>query len=103
MDDSLAEDADLFEEKARSKDLTELSKRDVQKWLFRVKRKLSSRYEFSVEGFEDDYEAKLVSEGDDRRAEFVVDRRGGSVEVNVFVRIDGETEAKEVWEQGSSV
>ena len=92
----LEEDAALFLENAEK--LAGLPKRDVQKEMFRLKREMSARYEFEVEGFEDDYEARLSTgaEEDDDRAEFVVDLRGGETEVNAFVVVDGEVTVNEV-------
>jgi len=92
----LEEDAALFLEGAEG--LAGLPKRDVQKEMFRLKRKMKARYEFEVEGFEDDYEARLStgSEDDETRAEFVVDLRGGETEVDAFVVEDGDIVVNEV-------
>lgn len=90
MPESLAEDGEVFLE--RSESLTGLSRRDLQTELFRLKRDLSARYEFEVEGFEKDYEARLSrgEKGDDNRAEFVIDLRGGETEINAFVIENGD-------------
>ena len=91
----LEEDAALFLENAE--ELSGLPKRDLQKEMFRLKREMNARYNFEVEGFEEDYEARLsTGDGDDDHAEFVVDLRGGKTEVNVFVVIDGEVVVNEV-------
>lgn len=92
----LEEDAVLFLENAGG--LAGLPKRDVQKKMFRLKRKMEERYDFSVEGFEDDYEARLSTgdEGDENHAEFVVDLRGGETEVNAFVVVNGDVVVNEV-------
>lgn len=93
---TLREDADRFLEKAE--ELTGLPKRDVQKEMFRLKRGMEESYDFSVEGFEEDYEARLSAgeEGDEDRAEFVIDLRGGETEVNAFVVSDDEVVLNEV-------
>lgn len=93
---SLESDANLFLENAE--DLAGLPKRGVQKEMFRLKREMEERYEFEVEGFEDDYEARLSAgeEGDENRAGFVVDLRGGETEVNAFVTVGGDVVVNEV-------
>ncbi|MFB6284190.1 MAG: hypothetical protein ABEK59_09715 [Halobacteria archaeon] len=91
------EDGELFLERAESTDLTTMEKREVQKWLFRVKNELSQSYQLDVSGFETSYEAKLSSR--DGEAEFVVDRRGEEVEVNAFVMGDGGAELNQVFTQ----
>jgi len=88
------DDADDFLESAD--ELTGLPKRDLQKRVFRLKRELDARYEFAVEGFEDDYEARLETTGGDTEARFVVDRRGDETEVSAFVMQDGEVIVNEV-------
>jgi actin-like ATPase involved in cell morphogenesis len=91
----LEEDAALFLENAEG--LSGLPKRDVQKEMFRLKREMEARYDFEVEGFEEDYEARLsTGEESDDHGEFVVDLRGGETEVNAFVVIDGEVVVNEV-------
>lgn len=92
----LEEDASRFLQNAES--LAGLPKRDVQKEMFRLKRGMNARYEFDVEGFEEDYEARLSTgdEGDETHAEFVVDLRGGETEVNAFVVVDGDVVVNEV-------
>jgi hypothetical protein len=91
----LEDDAALFLENAEA--LAGLPKRDLQKEMFRLKREMKARYDFEVEGFEDDYEARLsTGDEDDDNAEFVVDLRGGETEVNAFVVIDGEVVVNEV-------
>jgi hypothetical protein len=91
----LEEDAALFLGNAEA--LAGLSKRDVQKEMFRLKREMKERYDFSVEGFEEDYEARLsTGDEDDDHAEFVVDLRGGETEINAFVVIDDEAVVNEV-------
>lgn len=96
MSGKLVEDSVKFLESAE--EFAGLPKRDLQKVLFRLKKDLYARYEFEVEGFEDDYEARLWTgeEGEDDRAEFVVDRRGGVTEVNAFVVADGEVVVNKV-------
>lgn len=96
---SLEDDAEVFVEEARKADLQGMEKRDLQTWLFRVKKQLGARYDTSIEGFRQDYEALLTSD-DGGHAEFVVDRRGSEVEVNAFVVVDGETVVNEVWTEG---
>ncbi|MDZ7689145.1 MAG: hypothetical protein U5J64_10625 [Halobacteriales archaeon] len=90
----LEQDAELFLK--RAEELAGLPKRDVQKEIFRLKRKMEARYEFEVEGFEDDYEARLSTGEDDDRAEFVVDRRADETETNAFVVVDGKVVVNEV-------
>jgi hypothetical protein len=90
----LEEDAELFLE--NTGDLAGLSKRDVQKEMFRLKRDMEARYDFSVEGFEDDYEARLETSYENDEARFVVDFRGGETEINAFVLKDGEVIVNEV-------
>lgn len=92
----LEEDAELFLENSDA--LADLPKRDVQKEMFRLKREMEARYSFEVEGFEDDYEARLSTgeQEDENRAEFVVDLRGGETEVNAFVVVDGEVIVNDV-------
>jgi len=91
----LEDDAALFLE--NSEELAGLPKRDVQKEMFRLKREMNARYGFSVEGFEEDYEARLsTGKEDDDHAEFVVDLRGNETEINAFVVIDGEVVVNEV-------
>jgi hypothetical protein len=91
----LEEDAALFLENVE--ELAGLPKRDLQKEMFRLKREMKARYDFEVEGFEDDYEARLsTGDEDDDNAEFVVDLRGGETEINAFVVIDGEVVVNEV-------
>lgn len=96
MRKELEGDAALFLQNAES--LAGLPKRDVQTEMFRLKRKMEARYDFSVEGFEDDYEASLSTgdDGDENRAEFVVDLRGEETEVNAFVVVDDEVILNEV-------
>ena len=96
MRKELEEDTALFLQNAES--LAGLPKRDIQKEMFRLKREMEARYDFSVEGFEDDYEARLSTgdEDDKNRAEFVVDLRGGETEINAFVVVDDEVILKEV-------
>ncbi len=91
---SLEEDAETFLDSADG--LAELPKRDLQKRVFRLKRELDARYEFSVEGFEDDYEARLEAQEGDAEARFVVDRRGGETEISAFVLRDGDPVVNEV-------
>jgi hypothetical protein len=90
---SLEKDAEAFLEEA--KEVSGLGKRELQKRLFRLKRRLDARYEFSVEGFEDDYEARLIHDDGDE-ARFTVDRRRGETEVDAFVIVDGEVLVNEV-------
>lgn len=90
---TLEDDAATFLEEAD--ELVGLPRRDLQKRLFRLKRGLGARYEFSVEGFEDDYEARLVHD-DGNEARFTVDRRGDETEINAFVLIDGEVVVNKV-------
>ena len=90
---TVEEDAARFLEEAES--LADLPKRDLQKRIFRLKRRLNARYEFSVEGFEDDYEARLVHD-DGNEARFTVDRRGGETEIDAFVIVDGEVVVNEI-------
>jgi hypothetical protein len=91
----LEDDAALFLEDAE--ELSGLPKRDLQKEMFRLKREMEARYDFEVEGFEEDYEARLsTGDEDDDHAEFVVDLRGGETEVNAFVVIDDEVVVNEV-------
>jgi hypothetical protein len=91
----LEEDAALFLENVE--ELAGLPKRDLQKEMFRLKREMKARYDFEVEGFEEDYEARLsTGEEDDDNAEFVVDLRGGETEINAFVVIDGDVVVNEV-------
>lgn len=90
----LEEDAELFLENAG--DLAGLPKRDVQKAMFRLKRKMGARYSFEVEGFEDDYEARLETSDENDEARFVVDFRGRETEINAFVVTDGEVVLNEV-------
>jgi BioD-like phosphotransacetylase family protein len=90
----LEKDASLFLENAE--DLAGLPKGDVQKEMFRLKRKMESSYDFAVEGFEDDYEARLSTGDDGDSAEFVVDRHAGETEVNAFVVVDGDVVLSEV-------
>jgi len=96
MPESLSEDGETFLE--RADDFAGLAKRDLQTELFRLKSDLSARYEFEVEGFEKDYEARLWTgkEGDPNRAEFVVDLRGGETEINAFVIKNGDVVLNEV-------
>lgn len=94
---NLEEDAETFIEEARSVDFLSMSKRDVQSWLFRVKKDLSARYSTSIEGFETDYEAYLEHKEGNTVAEFVVDRRGDEAELNAFLVIDGEGVLNDVW------
>jgi len=96
MEDELVEDSEKFLEKAE--EFVGLAKRDLQTELFRLKDGLSTRYDFGVEGFEDDYEARLSTgeEDDEDRAEFVVDRRAGETEINAFVVVGGEVVVNEV-------
>lgn len=91
---TLEDDAETFLDEADA--LAGLSKRELQKRVFRLKRKLGARYDFSAEGFEDDYEARLVHEEGGGEARFTVDRRGGETEINAFVVVDGETVVNEV-------
>ncbi|MFP4174725.1 MAG: hypothetical protein ACLFSW_02980 [Halobacteriales archaeon] len=91
---TLEDDAATFLEAAD--ELAGLSKRDLQKRVFRLKRELGARYEFSVEGFEDDYEARLVHENGETEARFTVDRRRDDTEINAFVLIEGEVVVNEV-------
>jgi hypothetical protein len=91
---TLEDDAEAFLGEADG--LAGLPKRDLQKRVFRLKRELGARYEFSVEGFEDDYEARLVHEDGDEEARFTVDRRAGETEINAFVLRDGEAVVNEV-------
>lgn len=95
---SLERDAETFIAEAREADFAGMDKREVQRWMFRVKKQMTARYETSIEGFETDYEASLTSE-EGGHAEFVVDRRGSDVEVNAFVVVDGEGVVNEVWTQ----
>lgn len=90
----LEKDATLFLE--NSEDLAGLPKGDVQKEMFRLKRRMDARYNFAVEGFEDDYEALLSTGDDEDSAEFVVDRHAGETEVNAFVVVDGDVVLNEV-------
>lgn len=97
--EGLEEDAELFLK--RAEELAGLPKRDLQTEMFRLKREMEARYSFEVEGFEDDYEARLSTGADDDdseddRAEFVVDLRGGETEVNAFVVVGGEVVVNEV-------
>jgi len=92
----LEEDAELFLENAE--DLVGLPKRDVQKAMFRLKRDMEARYNFSVEGFEEDYEARLETSDENDEARFVVDLHGGEAEINAFVVADGEVVVNEVRE-----
>jgi len=94
--ETLKDDAATFLEDAD--DLAGLSKRDLQKRAFRLKQELGARYEFSVEGYEDDYEARLEPTDDGAEARFVVDRRGDETEVSAFVLRDGEAVVNEVEE-----
>lgn|GEM_PF-1902121 len=97
MRESLENDAERFLEEAE--DLAGLPKRDVQKEMFRLKRELNAWYEFSVEGFEEDYEARLrTQETDEYEARFVVDFRGGETEINAFVVVEDEVIVNEVRE-----
>jgi hypothetical protein len=91
---TLEDDANTFLNEADA--LAGLSGRELQKRVFRLKRDLGARYEFSVEGFEDDYEARLVHKEGDDEARFTVDRRAGETEINAFVMVDGETVVNEV-------
>jgi hypothetical protein len=91
---NLEEDAELFLENAE--DLVGLTKRDVQKEMFRLKREMEARYDFSVEGFEEDYEARLETSDGNDEARFVVDLRGGEAEMNAFVIEEGEVVLNEV-------
>jgi hypothetical protein len=92
----LEEDAATFLE--LSDELVGLPKRDLQKRIFRLKRELSARYEFTVEGFEDDYEARLLADYDGDEARFTVDRRGDETEINAFVVAGGDPVVNEVRE-----
>lgn len=95
MREELEEDAALFLQNAES--LAGLPKRDVQTEMFRLKREMEARYDFSVEGFEDDYEARLRTlETEEYEARFVVDLRGGETEINAFVVVDDEVILNEV-------
>lgn len=96
---SLERDAETFIAEAKKADLTGMNKRELQSWLFRVKKQMEARYEASIEGFETDYEASLSAE-EGGHAEFVVDRRGDETEVNAFVVVDGESVVNEVWTEG---
>ena len=91
---NLEEDAELFLENAE--DLVGLTKRDVQKEMFRLKREMEARYDFSVEGFEEDYEARLETSDGNDEARFVVDLRGGEAEMNAFVVADDDVVLNEV-------
>ncbi|MCX2819314.1 MAG: hypothetical protein ACI9QA_000079 [Methanobacteriota archaeon] len=91
---SLNDDAERFLDEADS--LTGLPKRELQKRVFRLKRELGARYDFSVEGFDDDYEARLVHQDGETEARFTVDRRHEETEIDVFVLIDGEAVVNEV-------
>lgn len=89
-------DAETFLEV--SDELVGLPKRDLQKRLFRLKRELTARYEFTVEGFEDYYEARLTAGEDGDEACFTVDRRGEKTEINAFVVVGGDAVVNEVRE-----
>lgn len=89
-------DAETFLEV--SDELVGLPKRDLQKRLFRLKRELTARYEFNVEGFENDYEARLTTDENGDEARFTVDRRGEKTEINAFVVVGGDAVVNEVRE-----
>jgi hypothetical protein len=86
-----ADDAELFLEAARDEDFTDATRRDVQTWMFRVKREMEGRYDYDAVGRERDFEATLAAtEG---TAAFVVDVSPDGVEVNAFVMDDEGDEA----------
>ncbi len=90
--EDLLEDAEVFEEAVEGRSFAGSSKRDVQKWLFRLRTDLKGSYSLEVTGTEMDFEAKLVHDGgDDPYAELYVDT-GDGVEVGAFVLGDGEEE-----------
>lgn len=85
------EDAERFLDAARGHDFAGATKREIQTWMFRVKRELAERYDYDAVGRERDFEATLSAE--EGTAEFVVDVSPDGVEVNAFVMDDAGEEA----------
>ncbi|MDY6775653.1 MAG: hypothetical protein SV253_06195 [Halobacteria archaeon] len=93
-------DADRFVDEASSTSFSHKTRKETKLWFFRLKKDLSERYDTDIESRSDtDYVVSLTAEDSGTKAEYVVDRRGGDVEVNVHVVSDGERVTHEVWEE----
>ncbi len=91
---SFEEDAELFLKEIEDLEPSELTKIQSRKWFFRVKKKLSERYSFDIDGYENNYVARLnAMEGE---AELVLDVRETEAEVNAFVMENGDVIINEV-------